>query len=102
MFKAMIILKRKDGTNLQEFADWWLVRHRPLAERLPGLKRAFFNLADEETADSFDGIAELWFDTKADFQAAYASDIGKAVAEDSLKHVATRTRLFVTEHTIKS
>ena len=43
-------------------------------------------------------MSELWFDSQAAFEAAYASDIGKAVAADSLAHVGRRERLFVNEH----
>lgn len=101
MFKAMILLKRKDTDSHTEFADWWLQKHRPLAENLPGVKRAIFNLADEASADAYDGVSELWFDSQADFEAAYASDIGQKVANDSLENVGARTRIFVTEHVIK-
>jgi len=102
MFKAMILLKRKQDTSQEEFADWWLVRHRPLAEKLPGLKRAVFNLNDAASGDDFDGVSELWFDSQADFEEAYQSEIGSAVAADSIANVGERTRLFVTEHIIKA
>jgi len=102
MFKAMILLKRKDGSTREEFASWWLKQHRPLAEQLPGVRRAIFNLATQDTADTYDGISELWFDTEAGFEAAYASEVGLRVAEDSLNNVGDRLRLFVTEHVIKS
>ena len=101
MFKVMILLKRKDTDNHAEFADWWLVQHRPLAEKLPKVNRVIFNLPDETSAEAYDGVSELWFDTQADFEAAYESDIGKAVAADSLDNVGARTRMFVTEHVIK-
>ncbi len=41
--------------------------------------------------------AELWFDTQADFEAAYATDIGKAVAADSMGHNRKRVRLLIDE-----
>ncbi len=101
MFKAMILLKRgKDMTHL-EFADWWLGQHRSLAKKLPGLQRAVFNLNSEDNIEEYDGISELWFKSKVDFEAAYASKIGKTVAADSIHHVSTRTRLLVAEHVIK-
>ena len=46
----------------------------------------------------YDGVSELWFDSRSDFDAAYATEIGKEVASDSLKHVSGRLRLFVEEH----
>ena len=102
MFKAMILLKRKSTATHEEFSQWWLQQHRLLAAKLPGLKRAVFNLADEECAVDYDGVSELWFESRADFEAAYASDIGKSVAADSMDNVSARERLFVSEHVIFS
>jgi hypothetical protein len=44
----------------------------------------------------------LWFDTQADFETAYASEIGKSVVADSLANVSGRRRMFVVENTIHS
>ena len=101
MFKAMILLKRKPSMNHADFANWWLQKHRPLAEQLPNLRRAVFNLSDPETAAQYDGVSELWFDNREDFEAAYASDTGQKVAADSLDNVGARERLFVTETILK-
>ncbi len=103
MFKAMILLKRKDSVSREEFAEWWLTKHKPLAQGLPGLRRAVFNLVAEnpEADAAYDGVSELWFDSQSDFEAAYASDTGKAVAADSMANVGTRERLLVSEHVIK-
>ena len=101
MFKAMILLKRSEGDSKADFADWWLIQHKPLAEQLPGLQRAVFNLNTDDSAEAYDGVSELWFESQADFEAAYASDTGKAVAADSMQNVSARERLLVTEHVIK-
>jgi len=45
-----------------------------------------------------DGVSELWFESQAAFEAAYASEIGQRVAADSMAHVARRERLLVAEH----
>jgi len=101
MYKAMILLRRKEGASRDAFSQWWLVQHRPLAEQLPNLRRAVFNLVEGDEVSDVDGISELWFDNKADFEAAYQSDIGKSVAADSIANVEGRTRLIVSEHVIK-
>jgi uncharacterized protein (TIGR02118 family) len=99
--KAVIMLTRRDDMSPAEFARWWLEEHAPLARRLPGVRRLVFNLNDDPNASpSVDGVSELWFDSRADFDAAYATDLGKQVAADSMAHVSGRIRLFVTEHTI--
>ncbi len=48
----------------------------------------------------YDGVSELWFDSREDFEAAYASEHGQWVAADSLAHVGRRERLLVEEHPI--
>ena len=101
MFKAIILLKKKEDTTAEEFANWWLKQHRPLAEQLPELRKAVFNLVEDDSAAAFDGISELWFDSKECFEAAYASPIGQEVVADSINNIQSRERLFVSEHIIK-
>ena len=101
MFKAIIFLTRRDDVTHQEFVDWWLGEHSPLASSLPNVRGLVFNVVDAGAEEAgIDGISELWFDSQADFEAAYASDIGKATAADSRAHVSGRVRLFVTENEV--
>ncbi len=97
MIKAVILLKRKDGMSLQDFSDWLLKEHVPLAVKLEGLKRYQVNIARDDGGD-YDGVSELWFDSEDAMLAAYGSEHGKAVAADSMAHVKSRTRLVVDEH----
>jgi uncharacterized protein (TIGR02118 family) len=101
MFKAIIVLSRRTDMTHEEFVEWWLEEHAPLAARLPGLRRLVFNVVDVSPAEAGpDGISELWFGSQADFDAAYGTQIGKAVAADSVARVSGRVRLFVTEHEV--
>lgn len=97
MFKAMILLQRKPEMTANEFQTWWLKDHAPMASRLPGLRKAAFNVIKDDEAE-FDGVSELWFDNQSDFEAAYASELGQSVAADSMANVSRRERLFVEEH----
>ena len=96
MFKAVILLARKDGMSKDEFRNWMLVGHSPLAKQLPGLRKLVFNVVENDDAP-YDGVSELWFDTREAFDAAYATEIGKRVAGDSLANVKARVRLSVDE-----
>ena len=98
MYKAIILLKRGEDMTHEDFKTWWLVDHSKKAATLPGVRKIVFNLAAD--GSSFDGISELWFDSKEAFEAAYESEIGKAVAADSIAHLADRQRIFVTENDI--
>ena len=81
-----------------DFRQWWIEEHAPLARTLPGVRRIRFNLLDDTAP--YDGIAELWFDSSDAADAAYATEIGKAVAADSLAHVKSRVRMLADERDI--
>jgi uncharacterized protein (TIGR02118 family) len=98
--KIMILLKRQEHLSRKEFENWWLGQHKEMAAQMPKLKRACFNLVQGEEDRLYDGVSELWFDSIADFESAYQSEIGKKVAADSLAHVSKRDRLIVEEHTV--
>lgn len=99
MFKAVILLTRRDDMSRDEFRQWWLHEHAPLAAQLPGVRRIVFNEVTGD-GDGPDGVSELWFDSEEAFTAAYATDLGQQVAADSMAHVSSRVRLFVTEHEV--
>ena len=102
MFKAVILLTRRGDMTHDEFVAWWLTDHAPLAASLPSLRRAAFNVVDTGHEEGgIDGVSELWFDSRADFEAAYATEIGVATAADSLAHVSGRVRLLVTENALE-
>ena len=91
MFKALILLTRRGDMTHAEFETWWLGEHAPLAAGLPNVRRAVFNVVDAgHEAGGPDGVSELWFDSRAAFDAAYATEIGKTVAADSMAHVGGR------------
>ena len=100
MFKAMILLKRKETLSFEDFKKHWLNHHSVLVKQLPGLRKAVFNFDISNGAGEIDAVSELWFDGEDDFTRAYASEIGQKVAEDSLSRVATRTRVLVEEHVV--
>ena len=102
MFKAMILLKRNADLDYIEFKRHWLENHAALVRQLPGIRKAVFNFSDQNGEGEIDAVSELWFDTEQAFVDAYASDIGKQVAEDSLSRVSRRERYFLVEHDIVS
>jgi uncharacterized protein (TIGR02118 family) len=99
MIKAMIMLTRRADMSHEEFVSWWLEEHVPLASALPAVRKVVLNVVDEGYDEAgIDGVSELWFDSRAEFDAAYASEVGKATATDSMAHVSGRVRVFVSEN----
>ena len=96
--KVMVGLVRRDDMTRADFERWWLEEHAPLARTLPGVERIRFNLLEEDAP--FDGIAELWFPSAEAAAAAYETELGKAVAADSVAHVKSRVRMPADERAI--
>ena len=100
MFKAMILLKRKDGLSFEDFKRHWLEVHATLVRQLPGLRKSVFNFDLSAGEGDTDAVSELWFDTEQAFTDAYASEVGQQVAADALSMVSSRVRVLVEEHQI--
>jgi uncharacterized protein (TIGR02118 family) len=97
MFKAMIMLTRSADMSHEDFKAWWIGEHQLLAKQLPGVQKIRFNVVEQDETAPCDGIAELWFESQEAFIEAYATEIGKAVAADSMAHLASRVRMFTEE-----
>lgn len=108
MIKVMWLLKRAPHLTLDQFRDWWLNRHAPdiIADQSPYLKRY---IVDVRRADvdglagkpdqepEWDGIAEQWFETEADYNAVYGR-AHRPTRADTLAHTSAFQRLVVQEH----
>ncbi len=101
MLKVISLLKRKEGTSLEEFRKWALEEHPPLGKKLPGIRhyRMSVVLQDDPNLPA-DAVSEFWFDDNEARQAAFATPEGKAAAEDASAHCSSRTHLLTEERTI--
>ncbi|MPS79698.1 MAG: EthD family reductase [Achromobacter sp.] len=80
----------------EEFRQYYLTNHLPLAAQLPGLKSSRYSLAVEglgEEAPYF-CVWEGEFDSSADLDAALSSEIGQRVAAD-IPNYATRGAILI-------
>jgi len=85
MVKVVLLLHRRADMSTDDFRRYWHEQHRPLVERLPGLRRLVLNdvLRSPDGAEAAcDGIAEDWFDSVESMQAAFASPEAQAVSAD--------------------
>ncbi len=104
MIKVFSLLKgRKDWTRA-EFQRWWLEEHIPYAKKLPGLRKYNVCLTKGSTThegeEPFDGVAELWFDSRQALEAAWSSPIGLEAVGHSKANVSHRVVLITEEHEI--
>lgn len=99
MYKVIGILKRPDGMCLEAFHQWWLNEHASLGKKFPGLKKYVINLTT--TGDQrYDGVAEVWFDSKEAMEKAFSTTEGQAARQSAMSHSQEIVILFVKEHTI--
>ena len=95
MYKVIGIIKRPHGMEFDAFKIWWLTEHAPKVQKWPGLVKYHINLST--TADqSFDGVAEVWFNTRAEMDAVFTTPEGK-YARDGATSTASNIFILLTE-----
>ncbi len=95
MFKVIGIIKRPQGMDFDAFKTWWLTEHAPKVKKWPGLVKYHINLST--TPDQiFDGMAEVWFNTRADMDAVFNTPEGK-YARDGATGTASNIAILLTE-----
>ena len=95
MIKLVFCLRRKPGMTLAEFQDYWLNQHGPLvrshAETLRIKRYVQTHTLDDPATqqamarargapENYDGVAELWWDSREDMAAGVATPEGRAVS----------------------
>jgi uncharacterized protein (TIGR02118 family) len=104
MIKSIGLLTRKEGLSHEDFVNYWLEVHAPLAHAVPGVRRYVQSHIVEErtrpdipTTDvEIDGIAELWYDDRAAMERANASSEAKELHADGARFIG-RIKSFITE-----
>ncbi len=102
MVKLVALLRRREGLTQEEFNEWWIKRHAPIARQLPGLRGYRINLVfgGPEEERPYDGTAELWFDGVEAMEAAFAAPVGQEAGRDADEHTSVRIHLYTDEHVI--
>jgi uncharacterized protein (TIGR02118 family) len=101
MVKIVSMMKRKDGLSIERFRDWALHEHTQLGAQFPNLRHYRMSVVLPEHADGpYDAVAELYFDSLEDFQAALGSEAGAAAGADIGEHCAEDRFRMVTEEKV--
>ncbi len=103
MIRLVFALRRKSGLSLEEFHDYWRRKHGPLvasfAEDLNILRYVQTHTIDDGSNEAaqqargkmephYDGVADLWWSTEAELEAAMASEAGQAAGAKLLEDEA--------------
>lgn len=116
MIKLVYVITRREDLSREAFNDYWLHRHGPLvAEQAQALRLRKYvqsHLIDHPANEGMravrgmlapvDGVTEVWWDSLADLEAAYATPQGATsgaiLAEDEAKFIDfSKSQVFLTE-----
>lgn len=116
MLKLVFCVRRLPQSSFEEFSRYWLQEHGPLVARVaPTLKMrryvqshalqdgsAAMLQASRGSAEPYDGIAEVWWDSRDDFDAGVSTPQGleaaKALLDDEARFIdLASSRLFLSE-----
>jgi uncharacterized protein (TIGR02118 family) len=105
VLKITFCLRRLSSLTQQQFLDYWHDNHAPLVRKHAAALRIarYIQLVPEETPlsapmmkargapEPFDGVAELWFASRADLEASLrdreASAAGRELLEDERRFI---------------
>lgn len=105
MVRVHIWLRRKDGATLEDFRDYWMDTHAPIAR--DGYKHLRSYVVDlvtrvpEGQEAPYDGVAELTWDDRDGFKADMASDAATASTRDLANFTSAFGLLFVEQTAVK-
>lgn len=103
--KAHIWVRKKDGMSDEEFKDYWLTSHAPIAgegyEHLTGYTVALVTRVPEGQEKPYDGVATLEWADRDGFKADMASDVAKESTDDLANFTSAFGLLFVEEHVVR-
>jgi uncharacterized protein (TIGR02118 family) len=116
MLKLVFVIRRREDLSPEEFHRYWLEEHGPLARRLLeslGARRYVQThtvdtdlngalAASRCTAEAYDGLAEVWWESLDALVAVFASEEGQraneTLTEDEARFIDfERSSLFLTE-----
>ena len=102
MIKRVSLVRRLPHLTRAQFHAHWTGPHAAIVRRLPGLRGLRYGLVQSWTPEdaAWDGIGEVWFDSIAAAEAAFASEpCRSALIADRALFMAQAQAAFVTERT---
>ena len=103
MIKRVSLIRRRAGMSLPEFHAHWTGPHADIVRQLPGLRGLRFGLVQSWTPAEagWDGVGEVWFESIAAAEAAFASEPCRSLLiEDRKLFMGEAQSCFVTELTV--
>jgi uncharacterized protein (TIGR02118 family) len=121
MLKMVFCVRKKQGISAEEFYDYWLNSHGPLvashaasmnikhyvqSHTIDGEFGRMISAARGMKVPGFDGIAEIWWDSRQDLDLVLQTEEGQSssaiLAEDEARFIdmENSTIFFTNEHNV--
>jgi uncharacterized protein (TIGR02118 family) len=107
LVKAVSFFKRRGGTSVEAFQDYWRTRHPEIVTKLPGVRRyvqSHTRLGAYRGGEPvYDGIAEVWFEDSAAMRALRDTPEMAAVQADEARFIdrSTMGLVITDDHVVK-
>lgn len=102
MRKLVNLLVRQDGMTHEEFTDYWLNEHAPLAESLPGVHKYTTSVPADPERAAYDGIAELYVEPGTGLGDVFDSEAGERVQADTANFLDNEAgEILVVDETVQ-
>lgn len=100
MYKMTTLMKRRAGISIEDFQRYWLENHARVAASAPGLRRYVQSHTLPQGYSKgervYDGISEMWFDSKASYQTAFSDPMfKKALDRDEKLHLDLSRKVYM-------
>lgn len=97
MFRLTSFLKRRPQFSHSEFLDYWWREHSPIAAALPGLRHYSTTRPIEQENTLYDGVAELYFNSREAFDRVLGPDTDTEAINDVTNFIGSTDRYRLTE-----
>ena len=105
MVRMHIWLRRKDGMSVEDFRDYWVTKHAPIARdgyaNLRGYELHTVTRVPGGAEAPYDGLAVLSWDSRDDFKADIASPAAHTATDDMATFTSGSGVLFVEIDVVK-
>jgi uncharacterized protein (TIGR02118 family) len=105
MIRVHIWLRKKEDMSTEEFGRYWVEQHAPIArDGYPKLRGYVVNVVTRVPGGGqapYDGVAELWWDSRDDFSADMKTDAAARGNDDLNTFTSGFGLLFVEQSIVK-
>jgi uncharacterized protein (TIGR02118 family) len=105
MVRVHIWLRRKDGMDVEEFREYWLEKHAPIArdgyQHLKGYVVNVVTRVPEGQEAPYDGVAELSWEDREGFSADMKGEAARRAGDDLANFTSASGLLFIDQSVAK-